>query len=454
MKLYESNNGCLKFVRKVCEIVQEDLTDFFRVWGFFEPLTNYTVNDYGAHSMTVSQADIDRTLAEIAQYPVKNREILFIEDRADYVPTTDFLTTAGRHRRESERVGQCGDVGQYTSYLPGACLPSQYTYLQADSLYALSGEGGLGILLLDDFGNLKYAANAKHFCIPSSIAESQMSIANSQFVSLDADGSLHEIRRAGSGEAYVDMPKSGVLEGLFPPDAIKVTIRGAINGTDVKYLRRLISEGNLQSIDLTSAKVGSGGQAYYQNYRTSLNNLGAYSFDSFKSLISMRLPLGINKIADRAFRFSGLRIIEIPDAVTSIGLEAFGGCEKLQTAIIGKKVTSLAQGVFYNSPIKDVYVKATTPPSLADYIFNSQPVIHVYESALAKYQASSWARFGTIVGDLTDDIIDGLDEVESEKLNVKNGGDIYDLSGRRISTEANPSLKKGIFILDGKKILK
>jgi hypothetical protein len=110
LTLYSSNTGCLKFVRKVCEIAQEDLTDFFTVWGFFEPLTNYTVNDYGAHSMTVKQSDIDNTLAEIAQYPVKNREILFIEDRADYVLTTDFLTTPGQRRRESSQVGQCGDV--------------------------------------------------------------------------------------------------------------------------------------------------------------------------------------------------------------------------------------------------------------------------------------------------------------------------------------------------------
>ena len=31
------NNSGLKFVRKVCEVAQEDLTDFFNVYGFFEP---------------------------------------------------------------------------------------------------------------------------------------------------------------------------------------------------------------------------------------------------------------------------------------------------------------------------------------------------------------------------------------------------------------------------------
>ena len=456
LTLFSSNTGCLKFVRKVCDVAQEDLTDFFRIWGFFEPLTNYTINDYGTYHMTVLQSDIDKTLAEIAKYP-KNREIIFIEDRADYVPTTGFLTTAGQHRRESDLVGECGDVGQFTDYLPGVCLPSEYTYLQADSLYALEGEGGLGFMLLDEFDNLIYAANAKHFCIPTSITNSQFSILNCQLVSLDSDGSLHKITRAGNGAEYVVMPKAGVLSEYLSEKAIKVIVSGSINGTDIKYMRRLIAEGNLASIDLRDARISSGGEAYYQSYKTSLNTVGAYAFDSFKKLLSMRLPLRTTSIGDRAFRFSGLKMIEIPDAVTSIGLEAFGGSESLTTVIIGKKVRTISQGVFYNSPVKDVYVKALTPPSLSDYIFNSNPTIHVYESALAKYQSSSWAKFGTIVGDLTDDIIDGITppsiSPEGERTEVSPRGDlegvVFDLLGRKVT-----DLKSGsIYIRNGKKFM-
>jgi len=457
LTLYSSDTGCLKFVRKVCEVAQEDLTDFFRVWGFFEPLTNYTVNDYGEHSMTVRQADINNTLAEIAKYPTKNREILFIEDRIDYVPTTDFLTTAGQHRRESDKVGQCGDVGQFTDYLPGACLPSEYTYLQADSLYALDGEGGLGFMLLDDFGNLKFVANAKNFCIPSSILHAS----SLTLLSLDADGSLHPVTKAGNGAEYVVMPMAGVLQDSLSAKAIKAKVSGNINGTDIKYLRKLITEGNLASIDLTDAKIVSGGDAYYQTYKTSLNTVGAYAFDSFKKLVAMRLPLKITKIQDRAFRFSGLRMIDIPDLVTTIGLEAFGGSEMLTTVIVGKRVSSLAQGVFYNSPVKDVYVKALTPPTLSDYIFNSKPTIHVYANALAKYQASSWAKFGTIVGDLTEDIIDGIVAM-SESSEVSEDSEVsgfsesseysdilFDLTGRKVS-DLKPHT---VYIKNGKKIM-
>ena len=452
LTLYNSNTGGLKFVRKVCQVAQEDLTDFFRIWGFFEPLSNYTVNDYGEHHMTVTQSDIDKTLAEISQYPTKNREILFIEDRADYVLTTGFLTAAGQKRRESEQVGQCGDVGQFTDYLPGACAPSEYTYLQADSLFALEGEGGLGFMLLDADDNLLFVANSRNFCIPSSILHSPSlgsgaGRASLVLHALDADGSLHEITRPGSGAEYVVMPRAGVLSDSLSAQAIKATISGSINGKDIRYLRKLITEGNLTSIDLSEAKIVTANFAYYQTYTTTLNTMGAYAFDSFKKLVSMRLPQKLTKIEDRAFRFSGLRMIEIPDAVTSVGLEAFGGSDMLTTVIIGKRVKTLSQGVFYNSPVKDVYVRALTPPTLSDYIFNSNPTIHVYASALAKYQASRWASFGTIVGDLDDDFVDGLNAVDNGQLTMDDS--VYDLFGRRVTT-----LKPGtIYIKNGKKYL-
>ena len=450
LERYQSNTGCLKFVRKVCEIAQEDLTDFFRIWGFFEPLTNYTVNDYGAHSMTITQSDIDNTLAEIAQYPKKNREIIFIEDRADYVLTTDFLTTAGKKRRESEKVGQCGELGQFTDYLPGACAPSEYTYLQADSLYAASGNGGIGIMALDANDNLVFVSNSRNFCIPTSID------CDFTLYSFDVDGSLHEIPRVGNGAERVDVAQAGTLSKSLSDQAIKATITGRINGTDIKYLRKLITEGNLQAIDLTRAQIVSGGVSYCQvdgtYYKTSANVMGAYAFDSFKKLVSMNLPLSITSIGNRAFRFSGLKMAVIPDKVTTIGLEAFGGCDMLTTVIVGSGVTSISQGVFYNSPVKHAYVKALTPPSLSDYIFNSKPTIHVYPSALEAYLASDWAKFGTIVGDLTDEIIDGI-EAPSENMESFSSqgldGAFFDLLGRRVT-----NLRPGnIYIRNGKKFI-
>ncbi len=443
-----NNNSGLKFVRKVCEIAQEDLTDFFTVWGFFEPMNRQTIEDYGTYTMTVTKSNINSTKYNISKYPVKNREILFVEDRADYVLTNGFLTTAGKKRRGSEVVGQCGDLGQFTDYWPGACAPSDYVYMYADSLYALEGDGGLGFLMLDADDNLKYAANAKNFCIPSSVGR------DFKIYSYDADGSLHEVVKDGNGIERVENNSAGRLNKSLTEFAIKAIIGGRINGTDVKYLRTLLTDGNLQSIDLTQATVTGGGTSYYTSngtsYNTSTNNLGDFAFHTFKKLSAIQLPQGLTKIGSNAFSRSGLQFVEIPDKVVSVMGDAFAYCDQLTTVVVGKAVRSMAQGIFYNSPVKHAYVKALTPPSVGNYLFSSNPVIHVYASAVEKYKASDWANYGTIVGDLDDDFVDAIEAVPAETESSYVGPTAtYDLMGRMVS-ETTPG---SLYIRNGKKFV-
>ena len=442
-----NNESNLKFVRKVCEVALEDLTDFFTVYGFFEPTNNLYVEDYGDHLVTTKQADIDNTKAQIAQYPVKNREIIFIEDRVESLPTTSFVTTAGQ-----KRIGQddnyWGNVGQFTSYLPGACEPSSYVYYRSDSLYSMVGTGGVGFLMLDADGTIKYAANANDICIPTSIGR------DFTIYSVDADGSLHEVPMAGSGTETVELSAPGKLETTLENEyVIKLIVKGRIHGKDIKYMRQLITENHLQSINLEQAQIVSSSIAYYQNYRTTANVMGDYAFQGFSKLASMTLPLTITQIGTNAFSSSGLKTIEIPDKVTSIGEDAFAYCNQLKTVLLGKGVKSLSKGTFYGSPVKDVYVMPLTPPSVSSYLFSSNPTIHVYASALSKYQASDWANYGTIVGDLTDDIVDGMEDLReySEYSEHSESSDAtYDLMGRKVTT-LRPET---IYIRNGKKFMK
>ena len=442
-----TNNSGLKFVRKVCQVAQEDLTDFFTVYGFFEPASNRYLECYGDHYVTNRQIDINKTKTEIAKYPVKNRGIIFVEDRIESIPTTGFVTTAGKQRyyRGGEQLGQCGDVGQFTSYLPGGCEPSEYVYLQADSLYAMDGKGGVGFLMLDDEGNIKYASNAKDVCVPRSVGR------NFTVYAVEADGTLCEITKVEGGVERVALAKAGQLPSSMSDLTIKLILSGKINGTDIKHLRKLITEKHLASIDLTEAQITTGGVAYYSTYKTALNVMGTNAFQGFTKLVSMKLPQTLTQIGSNAFSSTGLKMIEIPDKVTTIGEDAFAYCSQLATVIIGKGAKTLSKGAFYESKVKDVYVKAATPPSVSGYLFSSNPTIHVYASVLSKYQASGWAEYGTIVGDL-----DEWEETTSikEVLEVKSdesatAGAVYDLSGRRMVTDKLP---KGLYIVNGKKI--
>ncbi|MBQ2518645.1 MAG: leucine-rich repeat protein, partial [Bacteroidaceae bacterium] len=157
---------------------------------------------------------------------------------------------------------------------------------------------------------------------------------------------------------------------------------------------------------------------------------------------------GTTKICTNAFAKSGLHEIVIPDAVTTIDGDAFAYCDALRRVVIGSKMKTMGQGVFYNSAVKDAYVKALTPPSISAYLFSSNPTIHVYARALAAYQASAWAEFGTLVGDLDEyEVITAVEQIPQRRV-VSDDAVIYDLSGRSVGRN-QPA---GIYIRRGKKI--
>ena len=112
----------------------------------------------------------------------------------------------------------------------------------------------------------------------------------------------------------------------------------------------------------------------------------------------------------------------------------------------------MEQGVFYESKVKDAYVKALTPPSVNSYLFSSNPTIHVYSKALAAYKKSGWAEYGTIVGDLEDCeiITTSINAPEGTFRQDSSDGAIYNLQGVQIA-EPQPGT---IYIQNGKKVIK
>ena len=166
----------------------------------------------------------------------------------------------------------------------------------------------------------------------------------------------------------VTLDKAGTLpDKIGSAKKYKITnlkIIGEINGTDWLLIRDMTggnsdgrsyeTGGRLATLDLSEAKIVSGGEFYFSPWwtsdiaYTSKDVLGAYAFYQCTSLVSLTLPKSITEIGARAFQeCSNLANVAIPASVTSIGMLAFWGCSGLTGITIPSSVTSIGSSAFY-----------------------------------------------------------------------------------------------------------
>ena len=162
-------------------------------------------------------------------------------------------------------------------------------------------------------------------------------------------------------------------------------IIGEINGTDLKMIREMagrdsigkVAEGNLCSLDLSEAKIVSGGNYYYCytgrniRYYTSNNILGSYAFSGCSGLTNLVIPSSVTKIGSSAFDFcSGLTDIVIPSSVTEIDDKAFLGCSGLTNIVIPSSVTKIGDKAFdFCSGLTNIVIPSSVT-KIGDYAFS------------------------------------------------------------------------------------
>ena len=126
-----------------------------------------------------------------------------------------------------------------------------------------------------------------------------------------------------------------------------LVVSGELNGTDIKEIRELITNGSLMHIDLSESAIVEGGDSYYYSYTTSNNVIGSSMFYEGKNIISLKLPKTTREIKRSAF--SGcinLREIEIPQGVTSIENQAFSNCSMLSKVTLPYSVKLVGDNLF------------------------------------------------------------------------------------------------------------
>ena len=138
-------------------------------------------------------------------------------------------------------------------------------------------------------------------------------------------------------------------------------IVGEINGSDLQFVREMAGvnfyggpvEGNLSVLDLSEAKIIKGGSFYYSpsgsydEYYTTDDTIGSYTFYECRNLKSLKLPSGVTEIGSSAFEdCRDLTSLTIPSGVTEIGSSAFKGCTDLTSLSLPSGITEIGSSAF------------------------------------------------------------------------------------------------------------
>ena len=193
-------NAQLHLYKKVCAAAEEDLTEFFRAHGFFKPLNNWSIDDYGWSTYNMTQAQIDAAIAEVKSNQwEENTAVLFINDatgetikshKGNDINLTLFDGTTG-----------CAEVGGYGNFNNDA---ANYTYSISGTTVTMEGTGGVGFAIFNEKGELIGFSDKKTFEI-SDDAALLMALGKAKIVTINADQSevkAKDILDTASKEEY------------------------------------------------------------------------------------------------------------------------------------------------------------------------------------------------------------------------------------------------------------
>ena len=190
----EGSKSLLHFYKKACDAAQEDLTEFFRAYGFFTVMKNRFVGDYSNSEYTQTQADIDAAIQYVKakNYP-ENLQVLFINDTDE---SGSYVKHDGTTRRANwEGTNHYSDLGAYTDFqgTTSSAVTGDFT-LTVDNGVATAGgaTGGVGFLIYDADGKL--LSFSSDYSFPVSQA-AQLAIAKGTAVvkAMNADGTTHKV---------------------------------------------------------------------------------------------------------------------------------------------------------------------------------------------------------------------------------------------------------------------
>ena len=134
----------------------------------------------------------------------------------------------------------------------------------------------------------------------------------------------------------------------------------------------------------------------------SVTSIGDDAFGGCSGLTSVVIGNSVKSIGESAFSgCKSLTSIEIPNSVTSIGDYAFKSCSSLTSVVIGSSVTSIGNNAFgYCTSLNKTTCLASKPPTayMTPFFYTPTKDLYVPSGCKTAYQAADyWKDFSNIV---------------------------------------------------------
>ena len=158
--------------------------------------------------------------------------------------------------------------------------------------------------------------------------------------------------------------------GTRPAFVVKLVVTGTLNSADFTCMRETMT--SLIDVDLSGITNTSGvnfedkDNLLRINLPTNLTSIGKNAFSGCESLLEIVIPKGVISIGDWAFSSCyDLISVKIPNTVTSIGGYCFGWCN-FKSIVIPESVTYIGEDAFISTELDSLFCLGMTPPSASN----------------------------------------------------------------------------------------
>lgn len=171
----DGSEAQLHLYRKVCEAAGEDLTEFFRAYGFFKPLDGFAIDDYGVSRFYMTQEQIDEAIAEVKAWAAahnakENTAVLFINDATGETIKShkgDNLTLYGE-------TTVCAEMGSYATFGQSITNGAELEYTVSGKNVTVNAGGGVGYAIYNKEGEIIAFSDKKAFTVSDECASALM----------------------------------------------------------------------------------------------------------------------------------------------------------------------------------------------------------------------------------------------------------------------------------------